>query len=79
MDGLLLTRVRDLRDWMHTALGPVSWSTNDTVVVVAHSEERTVASQRAVPHLSLQELVHVDPITTAEALLAEGLLEHEIV
>ena len=79
MNGLLLTRVRDLRDRMHTALVPVSWSTNATVVVVAQSEERTVASQRAVPGLNLQVLVHDDPITTAEALLAEGLLGHEIV
>ena len=79
VNGLLLAWIRDLWDWMHAVLVPVSWRTNAAAVAVTHGEEDTVTPHSAVPRLNLQVLVHDDPATTAGALFADCLLRHEIV
>mmetsp|Transcript_107651 Transcript_107651/g.219694 ORF Transcript_107651/g.219694 Transcript_107651/m.219694 type:complete len:391 (+) Transcript_107651:77-1249(+) len=79
MQGLLLARVGDLGDWRHL---PVRRIADATVVAIPDSVDGAIA-----PHCStkrgllgdLHELVEVDPAATARALLAQGLLGHEVV
>mmetsp|Transcript_25978 Transcript_25978/g.77391 ORF Transcript_25978/g.77391 Transcript_25978/m.77391 type:complete len:442 (+) Transcript_25978:429-1754(+) len=82
-DGLLLARVGDLRDGRDRPVVRLLARLLDAAVVaVADREEGAVGPDAAALGGllgDLHELVEVDPAAAAGALLAEGLVRHEVV